>query len=442
MVTAITWEAILRMLIPMCMVICIGGAILLFLRSDGSRSRRLLASVMLAWGLAYGCRMVRLLLGSGYLHTDLLTPFILVGGNLFVIVLLLYPLEVLRPGWLNLKRAFLLALPYLAVVALYYIVLRILGRSPVRLHSWDDFLSHIGQFDVWFRLILTFSIVAYVALLLYIVYRYELSYRRWCDANYASSEQMEISWLRHYGTGVILIGIAFFFEVFNGSTLCYVAHNAVVQVFFCFTFYKGLFHQSPYMEDFFRHTMNEEEAEKEADEAEMAAREELAARAGLATQAEQAFQAKLAVQGGLAPQAGPTAVSARPETARMELPDENTFQSRLPLYKSEIQRWMEKERPYLRRDFKLNDVYEVLPLNRSYLSRIFNEGWGSSFSSVVSNYRIRHAEELLRDRPELTVNNIAILCGFTSDSTFHRTFAQMHDGMTPKKYRESCNSMK
>ena len=48
------WESVLQMLIPMCTVICIAGAILLLLHAEGSRSKRLLAYVMLAWGIAYG----------------------------------------------------------------------------------------------------------------------------------------------------------------------------------------------------------------------------------------------------------------------------------------------------------------------------------------------------------------------------------------------------
>lgn len=402
MTTTNEWEAILKMLIPMCTVICLGGSVLLFLCSKGSRSRRLLAGIMLAWGIAYVLRMAGMLLGHmNYMRTDLLAPFLLIGGNLFVIVLLLYPLEVIRPGWLNLKRAFLVTLPYLMIVLIYYIVLWILGESPVCLHHWNDFLLHIKLFNVWYRLVLTFSIIAYVIFLLHVIYRYEIFYQKWCEANYASSEQMEVSWLRYYGIGVILIGIAFLFEVFDGSTYCYVIHNIIVQLFFCFTFYKGFFHESPYMEGHFRHTMNEERAQREAEEQ--------------------------------------SVTDSGPQTEEW-VTDENSFLSKVPAYKAEIQCWMEEKKPYLRKEFKLTDVREILPLNRTYLSQIFNEGWGSSFSNVVRDYRIRYAEELLLNHPELMINHISELCGFTSPSAFHRTFVQCHDGMTPKKFREHTDS--
>lgn len=57
------WESVLQMLIPMCTVICIAGAILLLFHAEGSRSKRLLAYVMLAWGIAYVIRVLGILFG-------------------------------------------------------------------------------------------------------------------------------------------------------------------------------------------------------------------------------------------------------------------------------------------------------------------------------------------------------------------------------------------
>lgn len=404
------WEAVLRMLVPMCTVICLGGAALLFLSSNHSRSRRFLAYIMLAWGLAYAARVAGILLGTmDYMKTPLLAPFLLIGGNLYVIILLCYPLEVLRPGWLNMRRFLLLLSPYLGIVAIYYLVLFLLGEKPVELATWAAFRAQAGCFNVWYRLVILFSVTGYVFLLLSIIYRYEKVYGRWCETNYASTDHMEVSWLHYYGIGVALIGAAYFWEVFNGSTYCYVAHNITVQIFFCFTFYKGFFHRNPYTESFFSHTMNEEMAEEEATE-------------------EEAPEAALpAEEGKTADEAG------RPG-------DETAFLAQVPVYKQTVEQWMEESKPYLCKEFKLMDVAKVVFLNRTYLSMIFNEGWGENFSSVVRNYRIRHAENLLKNHPELTINEIAELCGFTSPSTFHRAFAQCHKGLTPKKFREKPES--
>ena len=106
------------------------------------------------------------------------------------------------------------------------------------------------------------------------------------------------------------------------------------------------------------------------------------------------------------------------------------------LYKQEIERWFETERPYLNEDFRLNDVVDRFPLNRSYISRVFNEGYGKSFSIVVRDYRLRESERLLREEPGLTVAQVAERCGFASSSSFIRAFSVAHDGLTPKQYRD------
>lgn len=69
---------------------------------------------MLAWGLIYVIHVAGMFLGNQYLNfirTDVADPVVLVGGNLYLIILLLYPLEIVRPGWLSLKRVGIVLLP-------------------------------------------------------------------------------------------------------------------------------------------------------------------------------------------------------------------------------------------------------------------------------------------------------------------------------------------
>lgn len=402
--TTIVWESITKMLIPISSTICLGGSIVLFLRSENIRSRRLLAFIMMMWGVAYSVIITGILSGTiDRVKTSFLSPSILILGNLYVIITMCYPMEVLRPGWLNLKRFLVLISPYAVTVGIYYAAILILGESPVILKNKDDFFHHATQFNVWYRLIILFSVTGYIILQLFIVYRYEVSYRRWCENNYASPETLKVSWLYYFGIGCILISFAYFFVVFDGNAYCYAIHNMVIQAFFAFTLYKGLFHQNAYTENFFRHTMNEEKAhEKELDTL------------------SKTFS-----------------VGEHPVTNVNESENEmndTTFLTRLPSYLKQVQQWMEETKPYLRKDFQLMDVSEQFALNRTYLSRLFNEGWGMSFSNVVSEYRIRHAEKLLKNRPDLTISQISSQCGFTSPSTFHRTFSKHHGGVTPKQY--------
>ena len=95
-----TYTHLFPVLPTMAAVICMGGAALLFLRGRNNRSRRMLAFIMSAWGLIYVVRVVGILLevpGFNFTRTNVVDTFVLVIGNLYLIILLLYPLEVVRP---------------------------------------------------------------------------------------------------------------------------------------------------------------------------------------------------------------------------------------------------------------------------------------------------------------------------------------------------------
>ena len=143
-----------------------------------------------------------------FTNTDAADTFVLVAGNFFLIVLLLYPLEVVRPGWLSLKRAGILLFPYAALSLLYYAGLYLLGQEPLLLRDTGQFMEHIGEFNVWYRLLMIVSIVLYLAFLFRLTWHYKEVYRQWCRDNYSDDKDMDISWLRRYGIGVVLIGAA------------------------------------------------------------------------------------------------------------------------------------------------------------------------------------------------------------------------------------------
>lgn len=358
---------------------------------------------MAAWGLFYLVRLAGMLSGSAefqLVRTSVGEPVVLVGGNLYLIILLLYPLEVLRPGWLNLKRTLRLLFPYVSVTLIYYAVLFLLGQKPLKLYDPEQFLAHLGAFNVWYRLLMAGTIVAYLVFLYRLTWRYKDVYRQWCCNNYSDNRNIDILWLRQYRIGVVLIATAYFWILVDGNTYCIIVHNLTVQCFFCYTLYKGLFHDNPYPENFFSHTLDEAEACREAE-----LREKELSAAGVSSPG-----------------------------------NEGAFLKKLPDYREEIAEWMVKKKPYLDPDFKLMDVSDLLPLNRTYLSRVFNEGFGDSFSNVVRDYRLREAERLLLDRRDIPVGQVGELCGFSSPSVFHRAFVQCHGGLTPNRYRRQAET--
>ena len=147
----------------------------------------MLAVVRFIWGLIYALRVISLVTGDfgwNFTTTSVANTLVLVTGNLYLIVLLLYLLEVVRPGWLNVKRVGMLLLPYVALSLFYYAVLDLLGQKPLKLDDMSQLMEHIGEFNLWYRLLMIVSVMLYPALLFRLTWSCNELYRKWCRENY------------------------------------------------------------------------------------------------------------------------------------------------------------------------------------------------------------------------------------------------------------------
>jgi AraC-like DNA-binding protein len=103
-------------------------------------------------------------------------------------------------------------------------------------------------------------------------------------------------------------------------------------------------------------------------------------------------------------------------------------------YRATLEKWMESEKPYLHSDFQLTDLHQVLPLNRSYLSRFINTEYGCSFYQWVNGLRIEEAKRLMTEQPDLKIQDIADRCGFSSRRVFSQIFTR-ETGTTPTEWK-------
>ncbi len=366
----------------------LGGAFL-FLRSRGNRARRLLGCLFLLNSLNIALRTVLAPPETfAGLKQTFFSPTIVLLGASIIIQMTLYIIEVIRPGWMGWKRAFYLILPWIGSGLFYFLTLRILGEPARKLTGWADLWQHIGEFNVWFRFVLLAVTTSYIGVIHWVVIRYRSYYEEWCARNFAEPEAMNLAWMQRFAWGLVIVTLLYFGVLFRVWDPIFEIHQVCFMLTIGYLIYKALFHKNPYPERFFAATMNEAAAEAEASEADMAAK-----------------------------------VS------------EEQFLRMLPGYVQQVETWMETAKPYLRSDFQLIDTGEVLKLNRTYFSRIFNEGMGGSFSQVVQRYRVERAKEMLREEPETGIETIASKCGFATLSSFYRTF-QKHTGMTPGEYRK------
>lgn len=388
------YETVIRSVYTTCTMLSFIGAIFLFLRSQHNRARRFHACGMLYCCMWYFLRMLGFYPGDITQGLGIMNIWAIIIGMFCLMSLSLYPVEILRPGWLTGKRSFLLSIPAIGSVAFFLIGTGIEGEGIVFLGDWHSLWLRIMMFNVWSRFLMLGAFFFYFLSVVGLIYFEDRRYYRW-RKKYLPAAEIDKNdfWLRSYACWLFLILIGYLYLVLFGYhpwMLLY--HNSVLQLFLLYSFYKVLFYDNPYREDFYLAEENEKEDEKMA--------------------AEPAIAGSFADSG------------------------ERNFNAKIISYKQEIERWFEQEQPYLREDFRLKDVSDRFLLNRSYVSRIFNEGYGKSFSLVVRDYRLQEAERLLLEERESSVSQVAERCGFSSSSAFIRTFVAAHDGVTPGQYRD------
>lgn len=96
---------------------------------------------------------------------------------------------------------------------------------------------------------------------------------------------------------------------------------------------------------------------------------------------------------------------------------------------------MKSERLYLNEEITLKDVASILDISHHQLSQLLNERLSLNFNTFVNTYRVEYAKELLVEKIEWTVLNIAYEAGFNSKSTFYDAFTKIA-GVTPLEFRK------
>ena len=108
-------------------------------------------------------------------------------------------------------------------------------------------------------------------------------------------------------------------------------------------------------------------------------------------------------------------------------------------YRKALEQWMATEKPYLNKDFRLSDMMQVIPMNRTYLSQFIKSEYDCTFYQFVTNFRIEEAKRVMRENPDMRVQEIAEHCGFSSATVFGRVFLR-ETGLTPTEWLAQSGS--
>lgn len=87
----------------------------------------------------------------------------------------------------------------------------------------------------------------------------------------------------------------------------------------------------------------------------------------------------------------------------------------------------------------LKQLSEDIHVSNTYLSVLFRKEMGISAIDYLNKIRLEHAEDMLHNA-SLSISDISMECGFSSQSYFARLFKNKY-GMTPNAYRKkACSS--
>lgn len=332
--------------------VSIFGAILMFRHHEGIHVRILWGCTLLVWAVLATLLLMHVLAYNEPIdseHMISLRGRELLIGDFYAWLLFNYPVAVLRPGWLNVKRALAPFIPVAVIVVIeeiFSVDLRILlAAIPL---MWLGFLAfHIRK------------------------------YRIWCEENYSSMEHIDVQWIWRYITMYVISGGCYIMLSFSHTP----AHAFTQQWLLLFTLGYSteqiLYRQDPW--NIFRRAKQNAKEEEEEEE------------------------------------------------------DKSSE------YRATLEAWMQAEKPYLNPDFRLIDLRQVLPLNRTYLSQLINTEYGCSFYQWVNNLRIEEAKRLMTEQPELTMEDISQQCGFASSRSFYRSFYREVE-MTPKEWMDQSDN--
>lgn len=94
------------------------------------------------------------------------------------------------------------------------------------------------------------------------------------------------------------------------------------------------------------------------------------------------------------------------------------------------------QKTYLDPELSLDSLADGLGYSPRKVSQVMNDDFNQNFFDYINTYRIREAEQRLRDSPDpkLTVLEVMYACGFNSKSSFNTIFKQK-TGLTPSAYR-------
>lgn len=114
--------------------------------------------------------------------------------------------------------------------------------------------------------------------------------------------------------------------------------------------------------------------------------------------------------------------------------DESEAQLRQNLL-AQVSALIEEKEFFRRKNLRITDLASELATNKTYISALLNNISGKSFSDMVNGYRVRYAQKLMLEHPDMLLDDVATESGFSSYTSFYRNFKAI-TGLTPQDWKK------
>ena len=95
---------------------------------------------------------------------------------------------------------------------------------------------------------------------------------------------------------------------------------------------------------------------------------------------------------------------------------------------------IEDQQLFRRKNLRITDVADELATNKTYVSALLNNLSGEKFTSMITRLRVEYAQKLMREHPDMILDEVADESGFSSRTTFFRSFKAL-TGTTPQEWK-------
>ena len=111
-------------------------------------------------------------------------------------------------------------------------------------------------------------------------------------------------------------------------------------------------------------------------------------------------------------------------------------------YTDKLNAYMKQEKPYLDASLNVEKLAKQVVIPRHYLTQIMSECLKKNFYLFVNEYRVEAVKALIEtvEGKNMTLLDIAYVCGFNSKSTFNTAFKKIMD-MTPSQYKKIASEI-